>query len=840
MLGAVPWTGPLDQVLADLRTRQQGLSQSDAAERLAKYGLNEALSQRQQPLWRQLAERLANPLILILLFAAGLSALSGQTASFAVVLVILSLSVVLDVSRQRGAEAAIDALRKSVAVHSRVIRDGIVQSIPVERLVPGDIVKLAAGDIIPADCRLTVARDLFVNQAILTGESFPVEKRTGDLARSIGDAAGAANCLFMGTSVISGTATAVVCRTGLATELGNVAGTLARHRPPDAFEHGIRRFGYLMLRFTIFLVLFVLAANAYFHRPWLDSLLFALALAVGLTPELLPMVVTVTLANGARRMAGDRVIVKRLPAIHDLGAMDVLCTDKTGTLTEARIQLVHHLDASGWKSRRVLQMAQLNSAFETGIKSPLDDAILAHENVDLADWRKIDEAPFDFERRRVSVLVDDGTTRMLVVKGAPEDIIQLSSAIEVANAEARPIDMAARERLCGQFEQLGEEGYRVLAVACRSIDPARDSAAISDESELTFVGFLAFVDPPKQDAATAIASLARSGVDIKILTGDNERITRHVCREIGFPITGVLTGQDLRQLSEEALRARLASVNLLCRLNPQQKERVLLALKRGGSVVGFLGDGINDASALHAADVGISVDSAADVAKAAADLVLLDHDLAAVHRGVLEGRRTVENVTKYILMGASSNLGNMFSMAGAALFLPFLPMLPTQVLLNNLLYDLSEVGVPFDNVDAEALEMPVHWDLRHVERFMLILGPISSLFDFLTFYALLRLFEAGETLFQTGWFIESLATQALVIFVIRSRRSPLQSRPHPLLTGLSVGVVAAALIIPNTALGPLLGFIPPPPLFYVFLFVMVTAYLALVEVAKQCFYRLAH
>ena len=704
MTGRPPWHIPLAPLLAELQATQRGLTSEEAKERLAKYGPNDALSRRRRPLWRQILDRFANPLVLILLFAAGLSAWTGQVASFVIITVIILLSVVLDLTQQLRAENAVEALRRSVGLRTQVVRDGQECTVAVEHLVPGDVVQLTAGDVVPADCRLVAARDFFVNQALLTGEPYPVEKHAAELPSSTDTASGAANFLFMGTSAISGTATGVVCRTGRTTELGGLAGTLASQRPADAFEHGIRRFGMLMLRFTIFLVLFVLAANVLFQRPWLDSLLFALALAVGLTPELLPMVVTVTLANGAQRLAKSRVIVKRLAAIHDLGAMDVLCTDKTGTLTESQIRLVRHLGADGTDSEEVLRLAYLNSAFESGIKSPLDEAILAYRKLDLGGWRKVDEVPFDFERRRVSVLVDDGTARLLIVKGAPEDVIRLSADYVAPDGQRRPLDGEARQALLGQFERLGEEGYRVLGVASRGVDRAHDNAVVGDEAALTFAGFAVFVDPPKPDAAAAIRALAGAGVEVKILTGDNERITRHICQDIGVPVHGVLTGSELAAMSQEALRARLASVNLFCRVTPQQKERILLALKRTGSVVGFLGDGINDASALHAADVGISVDGAADVAKEAADLVLLEHDLGVVLDGVTEGRRTVENVTKYILMGASSNLGNMFSMAGAALFLPFLPMLPTQVLLNNLLYDLSEVGVPFDNVDPEALQ----------------------------------------------------------------------------------------------------------------------------------------
>ena len=839
MVDSPPWNLPLHGLLLALDATPGGLSDQAARQRLAECGPNDALAHRRRPLWRQILDRFANPLILILLFASGLSAWTGQVTSFVIIVVIILLSVVLDVVQQARAENTVDALRRSVGLTAEALRDGAIREIPVDQLVPGDVVELQAGDIVPGDCRLLAARDLFVNQALLTGEPYPVEKRPADLAPPADEPSGAENFAFMGTSVISGTATALICRTGRATELGGLAQGLTTERPRDAFARGIRQFGFLMLRLTIFLVLFVVVTNVVFHRPFLESLLFALALAVGLTPELLPMVVTVTLANGARRLAGHRVIVKRLAAIHDLGAMDVLCTDKTGTLTESTIRLAGHVDHAGDNNEEVFRLAYLNSAFESGIRSPLDEAIISHQQLDVAAWQKIDEVPFDFERRRVSVLVDDGSTRLLVVKGAPEDIIELSVDYATASGERRALDEAGRQRLLQRFERLGEEGCRALGVASRGMPRAHDSAIVSDETKLTFAGFVIFVDPPKADAAAAIQALADVGVEVKILTGDNERITRHVCREIGVAVSGVLTGKELAGLTEDALRARLASVNLFCRVRPQQKERILLALKRAGMVVGFLGDGINDASALHAADVGISVDSAADVAKEAADLVLLEHDLGVVHDGVIEGRRTVENVNKYLLMGSSSNFGNMFSMAGAALFLPFLPMLPTQVLLNNLLYDVSEVGVPFDNVDPEALRRPVRWNVKFIERFMLVLGPISSLFDFLTFFALLWLFGAGEPMFQTGWFIESLATQSLVIFVIRTRGPPWRSWPHPLLTCLTLGAVLVGLLIPLTPLGSLIGFVEPPAGFYLFLVGAVAVYLLLVELVKRRLYRWA-
>lgn len=828
---------PLASLLGEIGGTADGLGEGDAEARLARCGANDFSAMRRRPLWLQFLDRLHNPLLIILLLASGFSAAAGDLYSFAIVVVIVSVSVVLDFVQEVRANTTIDDLRRSVGLTAKVLRDGRERELPVERLVPGDVVRLIAGDLVPADGRLIEARDLFVNQALLTGEPYPAEKHAVDLPHAV-DPGGATNTLFMGTSVISGTGVAVILRTGNATLLGGMARSLSTPPPPTDFELGVRHFGLMILRVTVFLVLFVLLANVLFHRPWLDSLMFAVALAVGLTPELLPMVVTVTLARGALRLAERKVIVKRLTALHNLGAMDVLCTDKTGTLTEARIELVRHIDVQGRDSEEVFRLAWLNSHFESGIRSPLDDAILEHGQPDTVDWRKLDEVPFDFERRRVSVLLERGGEHRLIVKGAPEDVLGLSSHYQPdGQGEPRIFDAEARERVQDLFERLGEDGFRVLAIASRVVGPEQREARVTDETELVFAGFAAFLDPPKADAAAAVQALAQAGVAVKILTGDNERVTRHVCRELGFAVTGLINGDEMRGMGEEALRVRLATVNVFCRLSPPQKQRVLLALKQRGHAVGFLGDGINDAAALHAADVGISVDGAADVAKDAASLILLEHDLSVIHGGVLEGRRTVENVTKYILMGSSSNFGNMLSMAGAALVLPFLPMLPIQVLLNNLLYDASEIGIPFDRVDPETITRPVRWNMDLIRRFMLVLGPVSSLFDFLTFYALLTMFGAREAAFQTGWFVESLATQVLIIFVIRTRRSPLVSRPHPLLAALSVGAVLLAVALPLSPVGSLFGFVPLPPAYFVFLAVAVIAYLFLAEGIKRLFYR---
>jgi P-type Mg2+ transporter len=849
---------PISGILESLSATPTGLTDAEAQIRRRRYGLNEPKERRRQPLWLTFAARFLNPLVLILLFAGALSAVVGNISGFVIVITMVVLSVALDFVQEVRAEDAVEALRRTVAVKVQVRRDGAEVTEPAEQLVPGDVIRLAAGDLVPTDCRLLEARHLFVNQAMLTGEPYPAEKSVEvvaaparevaaparevaaparEVAAPAREAGEAVNTVFMGSSVISGAAVAVVCRTGDATAFGRLSRSLTAAPPPTAFELGIRQFGFLIMRLTVFLVLFVLAVNVLFHRPWLESLMFALALAVGLTPELLPMIVTVTLAGGAKRLAQRRVIVKRLAAMHNVGAMDVLCADKTGTLTEAKIRMVRHLDRQGEDSERVFRLAFLNSCFETGVKSPLDEAILAFRPLDVSGWAKIDEVPFDFERRRVSVLVAAGAERLLVVKGAPEDVLRLSTHWEDAAGKEQPLDAATLAALNALFEKLGADGMRVLAIASKTMGPEHVSAALDDESELTFAGFAVFLDPPKAGAMAAVHDLTRAGVAVKILTGDNERVTRHVCAELGLTVTGLITGDDLQAMTDEALRARLAGVNVFCRVTPQQKERVVLAFKRAGRVVGFMGDGINDAPAIHAADVGISVDSAADVAKEAAGLILLDRELSVVRDAVMEGRRTVHNVTKYVLMGASSNFGNMFSMAGAALFLPFLPMLPTQVLLNNLLYDASEAGVPLDYVEAEALTRPAHWDLPLIRRFILVLGPVSSLFDFLTFYVLLHVFDAGEALFQTGWFIESLATQVLVIFVIRLRGAPWRCRPHPVLVGLTLGAAGIGALLPLTPLGPFFGFVTPPASFYLYLAVSVFGYLILVEIVKRLFYR---
>ena len=829
------WQPALADLQAQLGCSPEGLSEAEAEARRRTFGPNQLRPHAERAWVLQLLAHFRNPLVLVLLAASAIAGMLGDTKSFVVISVIVLMSVTLDFFQEYRASRAVEKLRHSVALRARVVRGGQTREIPVAELVPGDVVLLAAGDLAPADGRVLDARDLFVNQALLTGESYPVEKHAQD-ALPDADMASATNALFLGTSVISGAGRLLIVRTGSATALGQIADTLVQRPQATAFERGTQAFGALILRLTVILVLAVLLINAAFHRPLFESFLFAVALAVGLTPELLPMVLSITLSQGAMRLARRRVIVKRLSAVQELGGIDVLCTDKTGTLTEGHIRLERHVDALGRDSERVLELAYLNSQFETGIRSPLDEAILAHTHIDVGAWRKVDEVPFDFERRRVSVLLERAGGRSLFVKGSPEDVLRLCTRYEDAGAMP-PLDDAARERILGLFEALSRDGFRVLGIAWRETPPHQDHAVVTDESELVFCGFAAFLDPPKASAAPALAALAAGGVAVKIVSGDNELVARYICDKLGVAITGVLNGSDIQAMSDPALHAQVERINLFCRVTPTQKTRILNALRARGHVVGFLGDGINDAPALHAANVGISVDSAVDVAKEAADLVLLEHDLSVLQEGVREGRRTFGNVTKYIMMGTSSNFGNMFSMAGGTLFLPFLPMLPIQILLNNFLYDLSEIAIPLDRVDEDTLARPRVWDMQFIRNFMLALGPVSSVFDFLTFFVMLKVFHANEALFHTGWFIESIATQVLVIFIIRTRGSPLASQPNVWLVALSLAVVAVAALLPWLPFADALGFVAPPPAFYAVLAGIVAAYLAVMFWAKQLFYR---
>jgi Mg2+-importing ATPase len=824
-------TTPLSALYEHFRASPRGLSREEARRRLAEVGLNEPARRRHGAAFVEVLVFLVNPLVIILVLASIVSAILGDPVNATIIVLMVVLSVVLNFVQSYRSQRAAERLREEVAPTASVLRDRSWGEIPRRDLVPGDIIRLSAGDRIPADARLIETRDLHVQQAALTGESMPVEKEATDSPASTRQLAEARNLVFLGTSVVSGTGLALVVATGPATAFGDIAARLGSRPPETEFERGTRRFALLIMRTVFFLVLFVTLASAVLHRPPLESLLFAVALAVGLTPEFLPMITTVTLAQGALRMARHRVIVKHLAAIEDFGSLEILCCDKTGTLTTGEMRLDGSLDPLGRPAERPFRLAYVNSAHETGIRSPLDSAILAHRTLDITEYRKLDEVPFDFERRRLSVVMETAGRRLLITKGAPEPIVDRCTAYET-DGQAIELDGAARRRCAAAYESLSAKGHRVLAVACREL-PAQAGYTAADEWAMVLVGFVSFSDPPMPDAADSVAALRRDGVTVKILTGDNELVARHVCAQVGLVGGQVVLGDQLDELTDSALEAVAERTTVFARVSPGQKNRIILALKHRNHVVGFLGDGINDAPSLHAADVGISVSNAVDIAKDAADILLGERSLRVLHQGILEGRKAFANVMKYLLMGTSSNFGNMFSMAGAVLFLPFLPMLPTQILLNNFLYDLAQVTIPTDNVDNTFVRQPQRWNIAVIRNFMLVIGPISSVYDFLTFFALLWLFHASAPLFHTGWFVESLATQTLVLFVIRTAGNPLRSRPSVPLATTTILMVLIGVVLPFTPLARPLGFVPLPAAYFAFLGATTGTYLVCVELVKR-------
>jgi Mg2+-importing ATPase len=783
-----------------------------------------------------LAQFVVNPLVVILLIASLIAGLLGEVVNALIIVVMVVLSIALNFLQTSRSQKAAERLRAEVAPTATVLRDGQWKEVPRREIVPGDVIRLAAGDLIPADARLIEEHDLHVQQAALTGESLPAEKEAGDLDSATDALVDARNRVYLGTFVVSGTATALVIATGRVTVFGEIATRLTAKAPETEFERGVRHFGLLIMRTVVFLVLFVFIANAAFHtegflqNPF-ESLLFAVALAVGLTPEFLPMITTVTLGQGALRMARQKVIVKHLAAIQNFGSIDVLCSDKTGTLTRGDMTLDCLVNPLGAPSEPLFPLAYLNSFYETGIKSPLDVAILRHGAPDVAAYRKLDEIPFDFERRCLSVVVAAGEQRLLITKGAPESVLARCISFKV-DGQVHPLDEQARKQCQVAYQGLSAKGYRLLAVGTRVV-PVQDAYRLADERDLVLEGYLAFFDPPLTDAADTLEALSQDGVQVKILTGDNELVTQHVCIQVGLNAGRVVLGEEVDRMSDAALAHVAEQTTVFARVSPTQKNRIILALKSRKHVVGYMGDGINDAPSLHTADVGISVSTAVDVAKDAAEIILMERSLRVLHQGILEGRKAFGNVMKYLLMGTSSNFGNMFSMAGAAIFLPFLPMLPTQILLNNFLYDLAQVTIPTDNVDASFIQKPHRWDIRLIRNFMLFIGPISSIFDFLTFFLMVRVFQASESLFHTGWFVESLATQTLVLFVIRTAGNPLRSRPSRPLAITTLVIVAFGILLPFTPIADPLGFTPLPLSYFAFLVGMTTLYLLLVEVVKR-------
>ncbi|MBY0560474.1 magnesium-translocating P-type ATPase [Hyphomicrobium sp.] len=825
------WTSLNDEVFLALGARPEGLTSVEAGARLARYGPNIAVASVRRSLVLKLMRRLTEPLIAILLIAGAISGALGDWQSFVIIVVIVLFSVALDMVQEQKAESAVDALKRSVAVRASVRRDGQTVELPVADIVPGDVVELHAGDLVPADGIIIGTRAALANEAILTGEPYPVEKRLGPCEGL--SPADAFNALFGGTSLVGGEAVMLVVATGGATRFGAIAASIQEMAPPTAFEQGVHSLGMLILRLTGFLVLFVLLTQLVKHGLSLESFLFAVALAVGLTPELLPMVITVTLSRGAMRMADRKVVVKRLSAIHDLGAMDILCTDKTGTLTEAKIAHAGSFGINGAESNRVTELARLNSHFASGMRSALDDALMAGACASAQDWRHVDDLPFDFNRRRCSVLIVRGNEQEMITKGAPESLLSLCTQAETAEGAIVPLDAALRAKLIDLMEAKGREGVRLLGVARQPIVADRHHIELTDEADLIFVGCATFLDPPKLSATNTVARLAEAGVRVKVVSGDAAPVVQHLVETLKLPARGMIAGEEITSLSQAALISKVNEVDLFVRVSPDQKSRIVQALRSSGHTVGFLGDGINDAPAIHAADVGLSVEGGTEVAREAADIILLAPDLGVLADGVAEGRRTYANIMKYVRMGTSSNFGNMLSMAFASLFLPFLPLTSVQILLNNLIYDFSEIGIPFDSADAEDLARPKTWDMNAVLRFTLIMGLLSSVFDAATF-ALLRIgFNVDVSEFRTAWFVESIATQILVIFIIRTAHPFWASRPHPVLVSTSLGALAVALIVALTPLGGIVGFVPLPASILAAVTGVTLLYLASAEALKH-------
>jgi P-type Mg2+ transporter len=828
------WSSPPAELLVRLKSSPQGLSPDEAQGRLAQMGANLLKPKKRSDSFTLLLSQYKSPIILILVFACGLSFALGDHADALIILAILLVSGLLGFWQERGAADAVAKLLAIVQIKATVRRQSEPQDIPLEEIVPGDVVLLKAGDVVPGDCLILESKDLFVDEAALTGETFPVEKTSGVLPADT-PLAKRTSVLFMGTHVVSGTAAAVVVLTGSATEFGQVSDQLKLRPPETEFERGVRQFGFFLMELTLILVIAIFAINVYLHRPVLEAFLFSLALAVGLTPQLLPAIISINLAMGAKRMAREKVIVKRLASIENFGSMNVLCADKTGTLTAGLAEVHSALDLTGAKSDKVLYYAYLNSSFETGFANPIDQAVRRYCCLDISSYRKLDEVPYDFIRKRLSVFVaKEGEPPLIITKGALANVLAVCTQAETTADETCPLDQVQGE-IQKAFVQFSEQGLRTLGVAYRTLE-ATTSIGKEAEVAMTFVGFLLVYDPPKPGVADIIKQMKDLGVSLKIITGDNALVAANVGRQVGMANPRLLTGPALRQMSDEAIRRKVNQTQIFAEVEPNQKERLIVALRQAGNVVGFMGDGINDASALHAADVSLSVDSAVDVAKEAADIVLLEKDLKVLVQGVQEGRMTFANTLKYVFMATSANFGNMFSMAGASLFLSFLPMLPKQILLTNLLTDFPEMTISTDAVDPEMVQKPRRWDIRFIRKFMLTFGLVSSIFDYLTFGALLWILHASVEQFQTGWFQESVISAAGIVLVIRSRRPFFKSRPGKYLLAATLLVVGLTMALPYTPLAELFGFRPLPLEFLGMIGLIMVFYITSAELAKKVFY----
>ncbi len=845
---------PLTDVLATLNSREGGLTSGEVEQRADEFGPNILFTKRREGFFLELWSRLKDPLVIQLLAIAGISAVMGDLRSAAVVGVMLLISVGLSYAQEKRSYKAAEELQNLVKTTCLVLRAGKEQELPISEIVPGDIIILDAGAIIPADCRLLAAKDFFVSQSALTGESMPMEKNPAPASQAVTTPLEAANACFQGSNVVSGTARAVAVNTGSRTYLGSISRNLSAAKEATSFDQGVKAFVWLMVRFMLVMVTVTFLIVGFTKHSWPTALLFAIAVAVGLTPEMLPMIITVCLSKGAMALSRKKVVVKKLKSIQNFGAMNILCTDKTGTLTQDNIVLERYVDVTNRTSEDVLRYAYMNSYYQTGLRNLLDKAILAHEDLDVEkNSRKVDEIPFDFGRKRMSVIIEDEDRHVLICKGAVEEIYEACSQYQVED-EIHPLIDMLKNDLIEEYHELSSQGFRVLAIAYREFPKTLEVFTAHDESEMVLLGYIAFFDPPKDSAAKAIKALHQSGVDVKILTGDNELVTRKICKDVGIEHNRVVTGGELAEATNETFQSLVAQNNVFARLTPSQKEAIIRSLRRQGQVVGFLGDGINDAPAMKAADVGISVDTAVDIAKESADLILLEKSLMVLEDGILEGRRIFANITKYIKMGASSNFGNMFSVVGGSYFLPFLPMLPIQVLANNLLYDISQIAIPTDRVDPELVETPHRWDAGFIRKFMIRIGPVSSLFDYATFFIMLYGFNCivfshpgtdpamklyYEKLFHTGWFVESIFTQTLIVHIIRTNRIPFfQSKASPALVATTLAIMGLAAGLPYIPwIANLLGLVPLPGHYWFYLGGILVAYATLTHVVKRWFGR---
>ncbi|MGL5207562.1 MAG: magnesium-translocating P-type ATPase [Acidaminococcaceae bacterium] len=828
------WSLTPANILQKLQSSIEGLSNEAAQKRLKEYGYNEIEKQKSATKFVLFLNQLKNPIILILVFGTIVSASTGDLSDAAIILAIIFGSAILSFLQEYRASNAIEELRAKVQIKSFVLRAGNFEEIPARLVVPGDILKFTSGSFISVDGLVLEASDFFINQSILTGESIPSEKKPGILPEDC-SMEERTNCVFMGTNVHRGNAIVLAVATGETTEFGQIAGQLKLRPPETDFERGVRRFGYLLTQIMLILTLTVFAVNVFFHKPVIDSLLFSVALAVGITPQMLPAIVSITLSKGYRKMAKEGVIVRRLEAIENFGSMDTLCTDKTGTLTEGDIRFDGAFDIEGKSSEVVFRLAYLNARLQTSIENSLDDTIVGVKDLDISTVKKLGEVSLDFTRERLSIIVEENNKSFLIMKGALNHVLETCKFVEKAGC-VKEIDSAILDRIYRQYEEWSNQGIRVLGVAKKNI-VLQESYTVEDEESMTFIGFLLLFDHPKKDVAQTIIDLAKKGIDLRVITGDNRLIAMHTTRSVGLEIKGVLTGAEIMKISDEALWGKVDAINVFAEVDPNQKERIILALKKKGHVVGYMGDGINDVPALHAADVSISVDNAVDVAKESADFVLMEKSLEVLKRGVELGRMTFANTLKYIFVTTSCNFGNMFSMAGASLFMPFLPLLPKQILLINFLSDFPALTIANDSVDEEVLEKPRRWDIKMIRNFMFTFGFISSVFDYVTFGVLLLVFETREGVFQSSWFVLSILTELLILVVMRTQRPFFKSKPASLLLYTAIGVGLITIIIPYLPISSILNIEPIPPTILLSLLAIAALYIVVTEIAKYYFYK---